>query len=63
MTKPAAQDLLPTGLDECVLQLLEANPQGVSEFVLIKHLATDFPDSGFAVPGAADDAISSGSWR
>lgn len=57
MTKPTAQDLLPTGLDECVLQLLEANPQGVSEFVLIKHLATVFPDSVFAVPGALRDPL------
>ncbi|MEJ6655796.1 MAG: DNA-J related domain-containing protein [Pseudomonas sp.] len=57
MTRPTAQDLLPTGFDECVLQLLEANPQGVSEFTMIKHLAAAFPDSVFAVPGALRDPL------
>ncbi|SDS07359.1 DNA-J related protein [Halopseudomonas litoralis] len=57
MIKPTAQDLLPTGFDNCVLQLLEANPEGVSEFVLIRHLADVFPESVFAVPGVLRDPL------
>ena len=57
MDKPTAEDLLPPGFDDCVLQVLEANPEGVSEFAMLKHLAHAFPDSLFATPGALGEPL------
>ncbi len=51
------QELLPTGFDARLLQILEANPQGLSEFALIKELALAFPDSLFAMPGALREPL------
>lgn len=57
MNKPTAQDLLPPDFDEQVLWLLEENPQGIGEFALLRYLATAFPHSVFAVPGAMRDPL------
>lgn len=57
MTAPSPDQLLPTDFEELVLDLLEATPQGVDEFTLIKRLAAARPESVFASPGALSDPL------
>lgn len=57
MTSPMPEDLLPEGLIDELLALLQDSPAGIDEFSLIKQLAARFPDSLFAEPDALRDPL------
>lgn len=52
-----ADDLLPADFEPRLLDILEANPSGLSEFAVIRELAQAFPDSLFAMPGALREPL------
>lgn len=52
-----AHDLLPADFESRLLHILEANPAGLSELTLIRELASSYPDSLFAVPGALREPL------
>lgn len=49
--------LLPADFDDVLLRLLHAHPAGQSEYALLQALATEFPASLFAEPGALRDPL------
>ncbi|MEH6798711.1 MAG: DNA-J related domain-containing protein [Halopseudomonas sabulinigri] len=51
------EELLPNGFSETLLELLNASPQGLGEYLLIRQLAERYPDSLFAEPGALQDPL------
>ncbi|TVP87619.1 MAG: molecular chaperone DnaJ [Pseudomonadaceae bacterium] len=53
----SADELLPENFVDHLHALLQAHPQGIDEYALIKQLAADFPDSPFAVPGALREPL------
>ncbi|MEH6501372.1 MAG: DNA-J related domain-containing protein [Pseudoalteromonas distincta] len=52
MSEITPEQLLPEGFEKRLLAELQANPQGIDEFSLIRRLAVLFPDSLFAAPDA-----------